>query len=193
MQDRVSEHPGRIKLTPVPGQENTFDMVRADEPVQEGTPLNRATLLTDEVAAAIGALTGGDTPETPSEALSLLRGLIANGAKIETGSYTGTGTYGSSNPNSLTFGFKPIVVFVYGGYYFGCTGLQIAPFWHHSLSYGYSLTTNYNHDTVIQTRYWWEDNTLHWYANVGGAGYQLNERVSGGDAGRGTYYYLAIG
>ena len=28
-------------------------------------------------------------------------------AQIETGSYTGTGTYGSSNPNSLTFGFVP--------------------------------------------------------------------------------------
>lgn len=54
MQDRVSEHPGRIKLTPVPGQENTFDMVRADEPVQEGTPLNKSTLMTDETAAAIG-------------------------------------------------------------------------------------------------------------------------------------------
>lgn len=32
--------------------------------------------------------------------------------RIICGSYTGTGTYGSGNPNSLTTGFKPILVFV---------------------------------------------------------------------------------
>ena len=41
-------------------------------------------------------------------------GQIGEGmAKIETGSYVGTGTYGSSNPNSLTFEFAPKVVFIY--------------------------------------------------------------------------------
>lgn len=34
-------------------------------------------------------------------------------AKIATGSYAGTGTYGSSNPNSLTFDFAPKIVAVY--------------------------------------------------------------------------------
>ena len=33
-------------------------------------------------------------------------------AKIETGSYTGTGTYGASNPNTLTFSFVPKIVFI---------------------------------------------------------------------------------
>ena len=33
--------------------------------------------------------------------------------KIATGSYTGTGTYGSSNPNSLTFDFEPKMVWIY--------------------------------------------------------------------------------
>ena len=38
-------------------------------------------------------------------------GQIGEGmTKIETGSYVGTGTYGSSNPNSLTFGFAPKLV-----------------------------------------------------------------------------------
>lgn len=40
--DRVPTHPGRVKLVPVPGQANTYDMVRADEPVSPGTPINRA-------------------------------------------------------------------------------------------------------------------------------------------------------
>lgn len=53
MQNRVSLYPGRVILTPVSGQENTYDMVRADEPTQEGTPLNKATLLSDETASAL--------------------------------------------------------------------------------------------------------------------------------------------
>lgn len=41
-------------------------------------------------------------------------GQIGEGmTKIETGSYVGTGTYGEDNPNSLTFGFVPKVVFIY--------------------------------------------------------------------------------
>ena len=40
--DRVPTYPGRVKLTPVSGQANIFDMERADEPVEPGTPINRA-------------------------------------------------------------------------------------------------------------------------------------------------------
>lgn len=54
MQDRVPLYPGRVKLTPVSGQENTYDMVRADEPTQEGTPLSKATFLKDDTAAIYG-------------------------------------------------------------------------------------------------------------------------------------------
>lgn len=41
--DRVPTYAGRVKLTPVSGQTNIFDMVRADEPTEEGTPLDKAT------------------------------------------------------------------------------------------------------------------------------------------------------
>ena len=51
MKDRIPLYPGRVKLNPVTGQENTYDMVRADDPTQEGTPLNKASLLSDETAA----------------------------------------------------------------------------------------------------------------------------------------------
>ena len=50
MKDRLPLYPGRVKLNPVTGQENTYDMVRADSPVQEGTPLNKASLLKDATA-----------------------------------------------------------------------------------------------------------------------------------------------
>ena len=39
--DRVPKYPGRVKLVPVPGQENTYDMIRVDEPIVEGTPINK--------------------------------------------------------------------------------------------------------------------------------------------------------
>lgn len=40
-------------------------------------------------------------------------GQLGGGARIEVGSYVGTGTYGSSNPNSLTFGFEPQLVAIF--------------------------------------------------------------------------------
>ena len=40
--DRIPTYPGRVKLTPVAGQENTYDMMRADAPIEAGTPINKA-------------------------------------------------------------------------------------------------------------------------------------------------------
>ena len=51
MKDRVPVYPGRVVLTPVSGQQNTYDMTRADQPTQDGTPLNKASLLKDATAA----------------------------------------------------------------------------------------------------------------------------------------------
>lgn len=58
MNDRIPLYPGRVKMTPVAGQANTYDMVRADDPTQAGTPLNKATLLKDATAALYGLGTG---------------------------------------------------------------------------------------------------------------------------------------
>lgn len=173
MKDRKPKYPGRVMLTPVSGQTNVYDMVRADEPEDVGTPLNKNTFLTDETAVELGldpandpnpndalhALTErtiadvngimqkkmqipqGDTnvgimnnkqnrvfgygfgrkfytgdPEYPLA----LRGSEENPTyndfgllKMQTGSYTGTGTYGESNPNSLTFDFVPKIVHIF--------------------------------------------------------------------------------
>lgn len=68
MQDRVPLYPGRVKMTPVAGQANTFDMVRADDPTQVGTPLNKATLLKDATAALYGLGTGA----VPDDVLAVL-------------------------------------------------------------------------------------------------------------------------
>ena len=75
MRDRVPSYPGRVKLTPVSGQTNTYDMTRADSPTQEGTPLNKDTLLKDTTAASLG-LTGDPTVDEAFNALaSALSGI----------------------------------------------------------------------------------------------------------------------
>lgn len=66
MQDRVPLYPGRVTLTPVSGQANTYDLTRADQPTQEGTPLNKASLLKDATAALFGL----GTDAVPDDALS---------------------------------------------------------------------------------------------------------------------------
>lgn len=54
MEDRVSLYPGRVMLIPVEGQPNTYDMVRADKPIQTGTSLGKVSLLKDTTAAQFG-------------------------------------------------------------------------------------------------------------------------------------------
>lgn len=68
MQDRVPLYPGRVTLTPVSGQANTYDMARADQPSQEGTPLNKGSLLKDSTAALFGL----GTDAVPDDALAIL-------------------------------------------------------------------------------------------------------------------------
>ena len=121
MQDRVPLYPGRVKLIPVTGQENTYDMVRADEPTQEGTPLNKDSLLKDATAALYGL----GAAAVPDNVLALIKPMIdsnyselsslANSkAKIDIGSYVGTGEY----YKTLTFPQLPKFVFIneVGGY-----------------------------------------------------------------------------
>lgn len=87
MKDRVPLYPGRVKLTPVAGQANTYDMSRADSPQQEGTPLNKESLLTDATAAAFGL--GADA--TPNDVLNILKAGVLHGT---TGEYIKCNTIG---------------------------------------------------------------------------------------------------
>jgi hypothetical protein len=53
MRDRVSLYPGRVKLTPVVGETDTFDMVRADAPTDVGTELSKKNLLQDSTEISL--------------------------------------------------------------------------------------------------------------------------------------------
>lgn len=125
MQDRVSLYPGRVKLEPVAGQANTYDLTRADQPTQEGTPLNKASLLSDATAAAIKALLASQTedPATLNAALAILAQAVDAAAtkadvvdskgncEIYYGSYVGNS---SNTTTTMTFPHKPIAVMVCG-------------------------------------------------------------------------------
>ena len=102
MQDRVSLYPGRVKLVPVAGQENTYDMVRADSPTQEGMPLNKANLLSDDAEIA---LFGVANDRTVSEAFagigSKLKLIMSDMASI---TVTVTDQAGNAVKNALVEG-----------------------------------------------------------------------------------------
>ena len=82
MQDRISQYPGRIKLVPVDLNNGIYDVVRADEPIQEGTPLNAANLFSGAAANAITNCSIHrknvtiDTPSTPDAGFRALCAYI---------------------------------------------------------------------------------------------------------------------
>lgn len=100
MKDRIPTYAGRVKLIPVPNQPNTYDAVRADEPVQEGTPLNKQTLLNSEVEEEYGL----SEDATPSDV------FLAIKEKLDKSVESGLRGYTTSNLMTATK-----IVTLYGG------------------------------------------------------------------------------
>lgn len=105
MQDRVPLYPGRVKLTPVAGQENVYDMVRQDQPTQEGTPLNKNSLLKDATAALFQL--GADA--VPDDVFNKIVELFSSVGNVIVGEYTGTGS-----STKITFPKNPFLVIIGG-------------------------------------------------------------------------------
>lgn len=125
-------------------------------------------------------------------------GKLGDKARVQVVSYVGTGTYGSSNPNSLTFDFVPKVVRLLGNISSGgsFTVCRIYPM---NTNYGINsailftkaLTTTYkaslgfseNNYTASYCKISQDGKTVTWYNNgddqINTAGY--------------TYYFLALG
>lgn len=83
MQDRVSLYPGRVKLEPVAGQTNLYDLTRADQPTQEGTPLNKANLLSDATETAMfGAAENRTVDEAFAGLAAQIKLIMSNTASI---------------------------------------------------------------------------------------------------------------
>ena len=83
MQDRVSLYPGRVKLEPVAGQANLYDLTRADQPTQEGTPLNKANLLSDATETAMfGSAANRTVDEAFAGLAAQIKLIMSNTASI---------------------------------------------------------------------------------------------------------------
>lgn len=204
------------------GTDDIYDLTPAPGTIsEEGTLINKSTLLQDATAALYGL--GSDAvPDDVLTLLSRFHGGLGNeyvwaksddtgivgyvnspapsayppaepdgytytalgrlGAKVQiaTGSYVGTGTYGESNPNSLTFEFEPKLVIIegdnhgqtYSGYFISGSGVGMC----NSIGRNFSVFLTWNNDSVS------------WVCNpdTKSSEYQLN--ISGA-----TYFYLAIG
>lgn len=101
---------------------------------------------------------------------------LAARAQLATGSYTGTGKFGSANPNTLTFPFEPKFVFVTN--LDGSRYLFLVPKMHTQTS---DVTDNSDSDNAVS----WSKNSVTWYNRYSEV-YQLNLRAM-------EYQYIAIG
>lgn len=113
-------------------------------------------------------------------------GQLGAKAQVATGSYTGTGTYGKSNPNSLTFDFEPKLLIVKRESESYSMEWMVAV-------YGQTQTSTFHATTSssgAQCTMTWSGRTVSWYANsnnytTADAPGQLNDAAA--------YRYVAIG
>ena len=108
MKDRIPLYPGRVKLNPVSGQANTFDLTRADQPTQEGTPLNKASLLKDATAA----LYGKTAEAVPDDLLSVLSKSVLAQARGKYTKHTTIGEIPVGNTITLNENGTPVEFYV---------------------------------------------------------------------------------
>ena len=107
-------------------------------------------------------------------------------AKIQTGSYVGTGTHGAGNPCSLTFDFVPKFLYIKS------TNSSSAGFFlPHTLTntFTYCAYQGFSQNTAIQSSNCYgkmEGTTLLWYNKMS------SEGVGGQFNNSGTYHYIAL-
>ena len=122
------------------------------------------------------------------QAVKSLGDAVAALPRIATGSYVGSGKYGSSNPTSLTFPFAPklVVILSSDSSYFGPTGsANIYSSWMIAMpgiTKAYVGYGNSNAENIVS----FSGNTMSWYATSANAGGQCN-------ASNTHYYYVALG
>ena len=121
-------------------------------------------------------------PAIPANTVITYLGQLGGGARIEVGSYVGTGTYGSSNPNSLTFGFEPKLVAIFDPAKNGNYAYKL--FMLRNVLGASVLEIDGNNNGVVVT---WSEKSVTWYLyGSKTVSYQMN--------GSGVIYnYIAIG
>ena len=111
MKNRDSAFPGRIKLTPVDAANGIYDLTRADEPRDPGTPLNKKLL--DFAVAACGVTAGTATAYTLDDEFGGFE--LVDGAKVTFRLHVASGAGATLNVNGT--GAKQIT---------GASGMSLA-------------------------------------------------------------------
>ncbi len=103
---------------------------------------------------------------------------VTGGGKVtvETGSYTGNGTYGSANPVKLTFKGKPMIVWVSTDDY----GNMGRSYFMRPMKYGWDMAGQIQNVT-------WGDNFVSWYYPNSTNGHVWQNNTQGY-----TYHYVAV-
>lgn len=106
-------------------------------------------------------------------------GKLGDKARVQVGSYVGTGTYGYDNPNTLTFGFVPKLLIISG---YTSNGTSTVTFVRGASSASFPA----NGDTYFSMALSWNGKKVSWYNTGYNANLQANKS--------GAYYnYVAIG
>lgn len=127
--------------------------------------------------------------------INTLKNSVAGKAMVETGTYTGTGTYGESNKNILTFDFVPQLVIVQGRdetsgnkpvfvgiFVKGSTFATIAGEY-----FNVSANVAYNYRGILSVA--WNNQTVSWYNSVSK---NISDTLQLNSSGN-VYHYIAIG
>ena len=120
----MPQYPGRVRLSPVSGQSNVYDMTMEDGATQAGTNLNKANLLDDTTASSLG-LTSSDP--TVNEALYALSQKVYSEIRVRcdasttaTMSKSGTTMTATANSSGIaTFRTNEIGTWTVSGTIFG--------------------------------------------------------------------------
>lgn len=119
---------------------------------------------------------------TPANTTITYLGQLGGGARIEVGSYVGTGTYGSSNPNTLTFGFEPKLLIIRNAgsskEYLFLSAVKSGRYVSFSLSGSGSSVGSYTGVITLS------GNIVSWYADNSQAQMNLSDN---------TFHYIALG
>jgi len=143
----------------------------ADEPIEKGTAINKASLLKDDTAALYGL--GADA--VPDDVFAAIKHTLDFKAQAVIGSYTGDGT----DTRTIDIGFTPSFVFI----------------WLDNANATPTLCYKISSSSVLVTLAYRGHNTTHTTTNGGFLVGALDKPTSGNSTNESnsTYRYLAVG